>query len=88
MSRYFAADDSVVYHRDGTATYNRELFRTDGTAEGTYRVKDINPGFEPSTPTDFIRYNHFVFFSANDGLHVTTCGAPMAPRLGRSKWRT
>ena len=56
---------------DGTATYNRELFRTDGTAEGTYRVKDINPGFEPSIPTDFIRYNHFVFFSANDGLHGT-----------------
>ena len=68
---YFAADDSVVYHRDGTATYNRELFRTDGTAEGTYRVKDINPGFEPSIPTDFIRYNHFVFFSANDGRHGT-----------------
>ena len=68
---YFGADDSVVYHDDGTATYNRELFRTDGTAEGTYRVKDINPGFEPSIPTDFIRYNHFVFFSANDGLHGT-----------------
>src|SRR4030095_750024 len=68
---YFAADDSVVYHHNGTATYNRELFRTDGTAEGTYRVKDINPGFEPSIPTDFIRYNHFVFFSANDGLHGT-----------------
>ena len=34
-------------------------------------MKDINPGFEPSIPTDFIRYNHFVFFSANDGLHGT-----------------
>lgn len=68
---YFAADDSVVYHPDGTATYNRELFRTDGTAPGTYRVKDINPGSNPSTPTDFIRYNHFVFFSADDGVHGT-----------------
>ncbi|HEY1582001.1 MAG TPA: ELWxxDGT repeat protein [Chthoniobacterales bacterium] len=68
---YFAADDSVVYHHDGTATYNRELFRTDGTAEGTFRVKDINPGPDPSTPTDFIRYNHFVFFSADDGVHGT-----------------
>lgn len=68
---YFAADDSVVYHHDGTATYNRELFRTDGTARGTYRVKDIFPGARPSTPTDFIRYNHFVFFSADDGIHGT-----------------
>jgi ELWxxDGT repeat protein len=68
---YFAADDSVVYHHDGTATYNRELFRTDGTPAGTYRVKDIFPGPRPSTPTDFIRYNHFVFFSADDGRHGT-----------------
>ncbi|HEY2711243.1 MAG TPA: ELWxxDGT repeat protein [Chthoniobacterales bacterium] len=68
---YFAADDSVVYHHDGTATYNRELFRTDGTPDGTYRVKDIFPGARPSTPTDFIRYNHFVFFSADDGIHGT-----------------
>ena len=68
---YFAADDSVVYHDDGTATYNRELFRTDGTPDGTYRVKDIFPGARPSTPTDFIRYNHFVFFSADDGVHGT-----------------
>jgi hypothetical protein len=27
---YFAADDSAVYYPDGTATYNRELFRSDG----------------------------------------------------------
>jgi ELWxxDGT repeat protein len=67
---YFAADDSVVVHH-GLATYNRELFRTDGTAAGTYRVKDINPGEEPSIPTDFIRYAQRVFFSANDGVHGT-----------------
>ena len=67
----FAADDSVVHDRDGTATYNRELFRTDGTASGTYRVKDINPGPDPSTPTDFIRYQRRIFFSADDGVHGT-----------------
>jgi ELWxxDGT repeat protein len=67
----FGADDSVVYHRDGTATYNRELFRTDGSATGTYRVKDIYPGAEPSTPTDFIRYRKRVYFRADDGVHGT-----------------
>ncbi len=65
----FAADDSVKINHDGTATYDRELFRTDGTAAGTYRVKDINPGFEPSTPTDFIRYQQRVVFRADDGIH-------------------
>jgi ELWxxDGT repeat protein len=65
---YFAADDSALY-RAGTVTYNRELFRTDGTAEGTYRVKDIYPGFNPSIPTDFIRYQQQVFFRASDPAH-------------------
>lgn len=67
---YFAADDSLII-RHGFPVYNRELFRTDGTAEGTYRVKDIFAGPDPSTPTDFIRYNHFVFFRADDGIHGT-----------------
>jgi ELWxxDGT repeat protein len=66
----FAADDSLII-RHGLPVYNRELFRTDGTADGTYRVKDIFVGPDPSTPTDFIRYNHFVFFRADDGMHGT-----------------
>jgi ELWxxDGT repeat protein len=65
---YFAADDSALY-RAGTVTFNREPFRTDGTAQGTYRVKDIYPGFNPSIPTDFIRYQQQVFFRASDPAH-------------------
>jgi ELWxxDGT repeat protein len=68
---YFAADDSAIYYPDGTATYNRELFRTDGTSAGTYRVKDIYPGPLPSTPTDFIRFRQRVFFRAQDRTHGT-----------------
>lgn len=68
---YFTADDSVVVHDDGSATYNRELFRTDGTEAGTYRVKDINPGPEPSIPFGFIHYRSRLYFSANDGAHGT-----------------
>ncbi|MCY1020884.1 ELWxxDGT repeat protein [Pyxidicoccus sp. MSG2] len=40
---YFAADDGV---------YGRELWKTDGTAEGTVLVKDINPGPENAFPGD------------------------------------
>jgi ELWxxDGT repeat protein len=32
---YFYADDGI---------YGRELWRSDGTEDGTYLVKDINPG--------------------------------------------
>lgn len=68
---YFAADDSVVLHDDGTATFDRELFRTDGTEDGTFRVKDINPGPAPSRPFGLIRRDHLLYFSANDGVHGT-----------------
>ncbi len=73
---YFGADDSSIPGGGGTTIFDRELFRTDGTAEGTYRVKDINPGPYPSTPTDFIKYRHLVFFRADDGIH------------GAELWRT
>lgn len=67
----FAADDSLVRNGDGTVTYNREVFRTDGTAAGTFRVKDINPGSDPSTPTDFLRLRNQIYFRADDGVHGT-----------------
>ena len=37
---YFTASDS----------FGRELWRSDGTTLGTYRVKDINPGSSSSNP--------------------------------------
>jgi hypothetical protein len=73
---YFGADDSVVAHEDGTATYDRELFRTDGTEAGTFRVKDINPGPRPSIPIEFILWNDALYFSAADDGH------------GAELWRT
>jgi ELWxxDGT repeat protein len=39
---YFAANDGI---------HGRELWRTDGTAEGTYMVVDIVPGPESSSPS-------------------------------------
>jgi len=73
---YFGADDSVVVHDDQTATYDRELFRTDGTDVGTYRVKDINPGPKPSIPFGFIQWGDHLYFRAADDEH------------GAELWRT
>ena len=48
----------------------RELWRTDGTAQGTVRVKDIKPG-APGSAVDFVTRvgPDTVYFSAQDGMH-------------------
>lgn len=45
-----------------------ELWSTDGTAEGTRLVRDINPG-GASSPEGFTVAGGKLYFSANDGAH-------------------
>jgi ELWxxDGT repeat protein len=68
---FFAADDSFVPNPDGTATFDRELFATDGTAAGTVRFADINPGPQPSIPFHFTTLAKQLLFTADDGVHGT-----------------
>ncbi len=56
---YFAAGNDL-----GT-----ELWRTDGTAEGTWMVKDIWPGVGKSYPGAFYELNGWLLFWADDGDH-------------------
>jgi ELWxxDGT repeat protein len=46
-----------------------ELWRSDGTAGGTRRVKDINPGGPGSGPDFLTAINGLLYFSASDGDH-------------------
>ena len=57
---YFSADDGEN---------GRELWVTDGTAEGTQLVSDINPNSEnpDSSPRDFTEFENKLYFSADDG---------------------
>ncbi len=64
---YFTADNGIN---------GRELWRSDGTSAGTYMVKDINPGFTGSNPSNLIDVNGVLFFTAT------------TPGEGTELWRT
>jgi len=68
---FFAADDSFISNPDGTVTFDRELFVTDGTEAGTFRLIDINPGPQPSIPLFLTPLGNRFLFRADDGSHGT-----------------
>ncbi|MBA2255009.1 MAG: hypothetical protein H0W07_07850, partial [Chloroflexi bacterium] len=45
----------------------RELWKSDGTATGTKRVADVNPGSASSIPNDLVNVGGTLFFEASDG---------------------
>lgn len=59
---YFEAEDNV---------HGRELWKTDGTPDGTVLVQDIRPGADGSYPRDLTVAGGRLYFSADDGAHGT-----------------
>jgi len=61
--------NDVLYLRldDGTDETGQELWRTDGTAAGTYIVKDINPGSLNSGIAGLTLWKDHLYFTAYDG---------------------
>jgi len=47
----------------------RELWRTDGSANGTAQVRDIAPGMAGADPSDLMAIGGQLFFLADDGTH-------------------
>ena len=48
---------------------NNELWRTDGTANGTYIIKEIRPGNSWTIENyNYIKHNNKIYFVANDGI--------------------
>jgi ELWxxDGT repeat protein len=70
---YFSAADRSTCA--GGSCLDRELWRSNGNDAGTFRVADINPGDESSTPQFLTDVGGALFFVADDGVH------------GRELWR-
>ncbi|MDF1799503.1 MAG: hypothetical protein P1V81_10035 [Planctomycetota bacterium] len=68
--------NGVTYFRGWTIDHGTELWRTDGTAAGTYEVADLVPGPTGSKPEAFLCVGNLVYFTAEDAVR------------GRELWRT
>src|SRR6266852_533360 len=72
----FTTMGSITFFIAEDDDHGAELWRTDGTAAGTFLLSDIRPGPDTSYATDFVVANGLLFFSADDGVN------------GREVWRS
>jgi len=68
---FYSSQLNTVFFSAGSSTSGFELWKTDGTTEGTVEVKNINPGTSNSFPGNFKQVGDKVFFSANNGSNGT-----------------
>ncbi|MBX3740625.1 MAG: cadherin-like domain-containing protein [Akkermansiaceae bacterium] len=59
--------DGIMYFAGRNATSGTELWRSDGTSEGTFIVKDITPGQNASFPKSLSVVGSRIFFICNGG---------------------
>ncbi len=69
-SRY-AVFQSTLYFCAYDPAYGEELWRTDGTTDGTLRVADLAPGAPGSSPTGFVQTGEWLYFVAANQLWKT-----------------
>ena len=78
-----AADRLFLLVDDGV--HGLEPWTSDGTAAGTFLLRDVNPGPDSSSPTELAAAGGRVFFSADDGVHGNELwvsdGTPEGTRL-------
>ncbi|HEX7182679.1 MAG TPA: ELWxxDGT repeat protein [Thermoanaerobaculia bacterium] len=67
---------NVLYFAGSDPAHGVELWRTDGTPAGTYRLTDVCPGRCSSTPQSLEIFRGRLYFSADDGFS------------GRELWRS
>jgi len=63
------AAGNLLFFRGGDVNSGTELWKSDGTAAGTVRVADINPGPASGHPKEITPLGSKVVFRADDGIH-------------------
>ena len=82
--QYLTAFQDQILFAAATTEHGVELWKSDGTEQGTVLVKDIVPGEVGSSPTQFIRIGEEVYFATHaedsstlwktDGTEIGTLG--------------
>lgn len=60
--------NNLVFFRVNTPEFGEEVWKSDGTENGTVLLKDIKVGAEGSFPNNFVVANGFLFFMADGKL--------------------
>src|SRR5262249_26603994 len=80
-----AVVNGVLYFQADDGAHGHELWRSDGTAAGTWMVKDINPGATRSNPEHLTAGNGVLYFDADDGGHGNELGRSDGTAAGTSR---
>ena len=59
----------VAYFNAYDGQHGMELWRSDGTRNGTFRIGEINPGAHSANPQELTVAGPRLFFNADDGAH-------------------
>lgn len=68
MARSFTVVGSTVYFAADDGEHGIELWKTDGSAAGTRRVKDIRPAETGSDPWDLVASGGLLYFTSGTRL--------------------
>jgi ELWxxDGT repeat protein len=79
VTHELTAVDGLLYFTANDGTHGDELWRSDGTAAGTFMIKDVNSLLY--SQQDLTEMNGLLYFTANDGTHGSELWA-YAPWLG------
>lgn len=66
---YYSSYLNTLFFTAGSNTAGFELWKTDGTPDGTVQVKNINSGTSNSFPGNFKQIGNKIFFVANNGTN-------------------